>query len=405
MGGVSAAYNDFYNVNYANPASYARFQSVLEQRTGKMQFGRVVFDVGANATNRTLIPPNAPESFTSSDLFFSHIYVGMPIRKNWGMSFGIRPISRIGYDVFKNELLRDPVTGAPIDSAYTQFEGSGGSFLPTIGTGFGTDNFSVGVNLGYMFGKRESVTRRILHNDSVEYLASNHTTNTSFGGLFLNAGLQYHFDISKESRLKFGLAGNWKQNLNATQDLIRYTYNRNTSGGDAVIDSIYNRTEQSGEVIYPTSYTAGVIYENAPGDRVRGWTLGVDYNRNMWEQFRFLGVRDSVQNSQEIRIGAQLIPITKPSRYGQAITYRFGFYTGKDYIRVQRDLPVYGFSIGMGLPIANYSRISQNQFSVLNLGFEFGRRGNDENVLKENFFRVSAGLSLTDLWFGKRRYE
>ena len=59
----------------------------------------------------------------------------------------------------------------------------------------------------------------------------------------------------------------------------------------------------------------------------------------------------------------------------------------------------------MGLPVVNYSRLSQNQFTVVNLAFEYARRGNDENVLKENLYRFSVGFNLTDLWFGKRRYE
>ena len=155
MGGVSAAYSDYFSVNYNNPASYARFQTILESRSKKMSAGRVIFDVGVNLSNRTLTTPNTPQSFTSSDVLFSHVFVGMPIRKNWGLTFGLRPLTRISYNIYKNERLVDPVTHLPIDSASTQFVGSGGSFLPTIGTGFGTGNFSVGINAGYLFGKRE----------------------------------------------------------------------------------------------------------------------------------------------------------------------------------------------------------------------------------------------------------
>lgn len=404
MGGVSAAYSEFYSVNYANPASYARFQTIQEALSKKMRYGRVVLDVGVNGTSRTLVPPNSPESFTSSDLFFSHVYVGLPIRKNWGLVFGIRPISRISYDVFRRDVMVDPSTGLPIDSAVTQFRGNGGTFLPSIGTGFGTGNFSLGINMGYLFGKKETVARRIPFNDSVAYASSNHTTLSSFGDLFFNAGMQYHVDINKD-RLKFGLAGNWKQTIGGSQDIRRYTYSRNSSGGETIIDSVYDQTDVRGEMIYPSSITAGLIYERAPSERVRGWTLGFDYVNNNWDQFRFFGGVDSVQSNHEIRIGGELIPIGKPQRYGQAITYRAGFFTGRDYIRFKQDLPVFGFSLGMGLPVVNYSRLSQNQFTVVNLAFEYARRGNDENVLKENLYRFSVGFNLTDLWFGKRRYE
>lgn len=405
MGGVSAAFNEPYSVNFANPASYARYQAILESRTQKMEMGRVVLDVGVNLSSRTLTPPNQPETFTSTDLFPSHIYVGVPLKKNWGLTFGLRPLHRVGYNVYRSELLRDPATGLPIDSAITQFQGSGGSFLPSIGTGFGSDNFSVGINMGYLFGKKETITRRIFNNDTANYAASNHTTNSFFGGLFFNAGVQYQLELNSKSKLKIGLAGNWKQDLSGTQDLRRYTYVRDGSGGETVIDSVSDRKDVPGTVVYPASFTGGVIYERAPGERVRGWTLGADYVRNSWEQYRFFGATDSVQNNFELRVGAQLVPIATPSRYGQAVTYRFGFFVGQDYIRYRKELPVYGLSFGMGLPVVNYSRLSQNQYTVVNLSFEFARRGNDSNVLKENLFRVSMGLNLTDLWFGKRKYE
>jgi hypothetical protein len=57
------------------------------------------------------------------------------------------------------------------------------------------------------------------------------------------------------------------------------------------------------------------------------------------------------------------------------------------------------------LPVRNYNRQSPGQATLINLGLEYIKRGNDENLLKENLFRVSFGLSLSDLWFSKRRYE
>jgi hypothetical protein len=64
-----------------------------------------------------------------------------------------------------------------------------------------------------------------------------------------------------------------------------------------------------------------------------------------------------------------------------------------------------GVTLGMGLPLRNFSRQSQYQATVINLAFEFVKRGNNDNLLKENLFRVSAGFSLSDLWFIRRKYE
>ncbi len=132
-----------------------------------------LLDVGVNIENRTLRSPNRPEKFTTSNALFSYLHIGVPLRKNWGLSFGLKPLSRISYEITRNERLKDPSTGLPIDSAYTEFSGNGGSYLPSIGTGFAIKNFSVGVNVGYLFGRRESTTKRALINDSVSYNNSN----------------------------------------------------------------------------------------------------------------------------------------------------------------------------------------------------------------------------------------
>jgi hypothetical protein len=408
MGGISAGYADVTSVNYNNPASYAAFQAIMEQRSKKVSSGRVILDVGVNFTSRKLAEPNTTQSFTSSDALFSHVYVGIPIRKNWGLSFGIRPLSRIGYDIFRTERLYNPTPpGQSIDSVATQFTGTGGSFLPSIGTGFGTDNLSIGFNVGYLFGKKELATRRAFINDTVEYAASNHTTNTNFGSLFFTAGAQYKIDLNTEktSVLRLGVSGNWKQTLNGTQDVLRRTYVRNSFGQELQVDSVFQQSDVAGEIIYPASYTAGFMLDNAAGDKVRGWSLGLDYVANQWEAYRFFGAKDLLKNNWELRLGGQLTPINKPVRYGQAITYRLGAFVGPDYINIDNKLPQYGLSFGLGLPIINYNRLSPNQYSVINLAFEYSKRGNDENKIREDLFRISLGLNFTDLWFGKRKYE
>src|SRR5206468_12104326 len=100
----------------------------------------------------------------------------------------------------------------------------------SAGSGVAIKNFSIGLNFGYLFGKKEYVTKRAFINDTVEYQTSNHTTKTGFGGLFLNGGIQYQIDLQKNTLLRLGANGNLKQNLNASQDVIRETFTRTTNG-------------------------------------------------------------------------------------------------------------------------------------------------------------------------------
>jgi len=404
MGGVSAAYSDVFSINYNNPASYAGFQVFQEQRSKKVSQGRVILDAAVNYDSRSLSEPNTTRSFTSNDLLFSHVYVGIPIRKNWGLSFGIRPLSRISYNILRGERLQSP-SGTPIDSAFTQYTGSGGSFLPTIGTGFGTNNFRLGASVGYLFGKKELTTHRGFINDTIQYAAGDLTTNTNFGGLFFNVGTQVLIDLSKKALLRLGASGNWRQTLSGTQDILRQTYTLNsTSGQELQIDSVLHQIDIAGKVVYPATYTAGFMLDLAPGTRTRGWNIGLDYSTGKWDDYRFFGTKDLVQNNWEVKVGAQVTPSETAMQNGKLTSYRFGFFTGRDYIKVGNDLPVFGVTFGLGLPLRNYSRLS-NQASILNFGLEYTRRGNDQNVIKENLFRLSVGLNFTDFWFGKRKYD
>ncbi len=408
MGGISAGYSDVLSINFNNPASYSKFQTQpLPGSNKKVRAGRVLLDVGINYDSRTLIAPNQPLNFSSSYGYFSYVQVGLPINKKWGLSFGLRPVSRINYKISRVEELIDPITGKFIDSAITNFEGNGGAYLPTIGTGYSFGNLSIGGSVGYLFGKKEVTTKRALLNDSVNYQVASYASRAFFGEIFFNAGAQYAItlkkDKDKETVIRLGVSGNLKQEQNATRDLVRGTIITNANGVDQRLDSVFEKTEEKGKMIYPASYTMGFVIEHKETTG-KGWLFGVDYVATNWDDYRFFNEADAVQNNSQIRIGGQLRP--KPStNYFSNVAYRAGFFTGTDYIKVSNELPQYGLTFGVSLPIGNYSRSTPGQFTMINLGFEFSKRGNNDNLLKENLFRVSAGLNFSDLWFNKRRYD
>ncbi|MBD0277768.1 MAG: hypothetical protein ICV81_07360, partial [Flavisolibacter sp.] len=96
----------------------------------------------------------------------------------------------------------------------------------------------------------------------------------------------------------------------------------------------------------------------------------------------------------------------QPARnYFTKVAYRAGLFVGPDYIKVYIKLPQFGVSFGAGLPITNYNRLSPNQFTIVNLSFEYSRRGNNNNILKEDLFRISVGFNFSDVWFRKPRYD
>jgi hypothetical protein len=411
MGGISAGYADNRTVNFNNPASFSRFRVRTEERTGEVNSGQVILDAGVNINNRTLRTPNQTEKFSSTGAQFSYLQIGLPLRKNWGLSLGIRPLTNVSYFISRDQFLMDPATGDSIERAVTEFKGSGGTFLPSIGTGFALKNLSVGASLGYLFGRRETSNNRALYNDSLLYNRARLVTNTSYGDVFVNAGAQYEINLIKEAdrpnrgiaNLRLGVSGNLETKLSASQDVIRETYIHDPNSGDFRQDSVKAENGTDGEVVYPASYTAGFVFERQK-PKGGGWLVGVDLVQTKWSNFRFMDAQDAVKDNWQVRVGGQFL--NNPGRnYFSNVAYRAGFYAGQDYITAGGDLSNWGITLGAGLPIANWNRMAMGQASVINVALEYNKRGDNTNIVKENTFRFSLGLNFSDLWFNKRKYD
>lgn len=383
IGGVSAAYADIISVNFTNPASYAKLK-------------RSTLDFGLELDSRTLSVIDPPRKFSSSSPMISYVQLGVPLSqtRSWGMNIGLRPVTRINYKLERNERLPG------IDSVNTLFEGNGGTYEVYAGTGFAIKNLSVGVNVGYLFGTKEYATRRNFIPDSAFkfYYGSEHNSRTNFGGLFINGGLQYTIKISKTDMLRLGAYGNLKRTYSANQTRRVMTYEETTTGIDSIDVAVEN--DISGDIVYPSEYGIGVMYYG--GDK---WLIGADFKQSKWSDYRFFGQPDEVTDAWKFHMGGQILPnLANAKSYWGRVTYRAGFFVGRDYVNVDNtDLPVWGASIGFGFPMRppSYS----NQYSIINTSIEFGQRGNNANVIRENFLRIGIGLTLSDIWFIKRKYD
>ena len=412
MAGISAAYADMMAINFTNPASYSSFYSLQQAKSKKSAYGRMLLDIGLNFDNRTLKETNNIEKFTAPNAYFSYIQLGIPLKKNWGMVIGLRPVSKISYNVIKAELLKDPLTNNRIDTAFTAFEGNGGAYLVNTGTGIAIKNFSIGVNTGFLFGKKDYSTRRDLYNDTLSgfYKGANYQTKSTFGDLFFNMGMQYRVFLKKDSTryIRLGMFGNIKQQLNSSNDIIRETYLKNVDGAIFRVDSVSEQLNKKGKVDYPSNFGGGFLIEQYPNDNKIGWLFGVDFIQNKWDDYRFNGQLDSVKNNWQLKIGGQIRPSTKGGKYKNLVSYRAGVFFGTDYIYLNKKLPEMGITTGVSLPIANLkdaSRRFRSQYSIINISAEYIKRGNKDNILRENMFRLSVGFTLSDLWFVKKKYE
>lgn len=386
MGGITAAYYDVNSLNFVNPASYARLRATT-------------LDLGVELTNRSLRSTNPPQKFNSYSPNISYVQLGFPLKKNggWGMALGLRPITRINYKISNTTQLFGPDFSDTLNVG-DLFEGNGGAFAANVGTGFVLfKDFTVGVNVGYLFGSKDYSSRRTILNDTILYHRSNQQVKTNYGGLLLNGGIQYKVVLNKTSWLRFGAYASLQQKYNATRDHIAETFQYDADGATQTIDSVYRLDDQSGKITYPASFGVGIIY-----DKLGRFLIGADYAVEKWAEYRYYGDKDQVQDSWEVRLGGQLLPAGGKT-YWTNVGYRAGFNFGKDYISADGNLRKWGVSTGIALPMRkpNYT----NQFSVINLTLEYGQRGNNENLIRENYFRIAVGLSLSDIWFMKRQYD
>lgn len=405
MGGISAAYTNpgigdqkyitpaflFQSINLVNPASLGGLNNTI-------------FDIGAEVDIRTLRSTSSPAKYTAANTVISYLQLGFPLttekmrRKgySWGLSFGLRPISRINYKIEKNERL------SGIDSLNTLYQGSGGLNQVNIGTGVKIKNFSIGINAGYSFGNRDYSTRLSFMNDSVIYYRSNTQAKSRFNGFFIDAGLQYSIKLKNGGILNLGAYGNLQQSLRAKKDNIDETIAFDGTGGTITIDTVSYNKEVSGTVKLPASYGAGFTYSNS------NWLFGIDFETTAWSGYRFYGQNDATQDVWTIRAGAQYYPAkenTAASKYWRFVKYRAGFYYGPDYINLTESRPVYAFTAGGSFPLTSLQRL-RGEYVVLNAGLEFGARGNKQSYsVRENFTRVNIGISMNARWFQKRSYD
>ncbi len=414
MGGISAAYSDYglvgapFNINLTNPAS-------LGNLTNTKNFSNTIFDFGGEIDIRSLKSTTTPDKYKSTNTVISYLQIGFPVsskkmeRKgtSWGVSFGLRPISRINYKIEQNSRL------SSIDSTNTLFEGSGGvnqfnvsTGIKKIGKGAQKNEISIGISSGYTFGTRDYSTRLSLVNDSIDYYKSNAIVKSRFGGIFLTTGIQYEIHTKNAGTLRLGAYANLQRNLKAKQSTINETFGYDASGAVVTIDSVSSINDVPGTVTMPATYGAGFTYHT----KNKHWLLGADFETTNWSAYRYFSEKEQVANNWVLRMGAEYYPANynaANNKYFNYVKYRAGFYFGPDYIKINETRNQYAATIGASFPLTTPRTIqSRGEYVSLNTSVEAGGRGNKSSVgLRENFIRISFGVSMNARWFQKRSYD
>ena len=398
MGGISAAYHDPYQLNTVNPASYTYLKATS-------------FAVGLDARYGRLESQGVNTGIWSGNL--SYFAFGFPMKNPinrevdrekspvfWSMNFALLPYSNVGYNITTEEAFSD------IDTILFNFQGSGGTMQFLWGNAVRYKNFSLGLNLGYMFGKISN-DRIIVFRDLADSYENDLNDEFSIRGIVWRLGAQY--DIVFESpdeqgisepngkRLTFGIYGNSKNTLSTNSSRL---WGRRNLSYTFALDTITAYSDSLMNATLPAEFGIGVMYS-----KDNKWKIGADFKISKWSGYRNEAKPEnpSLADAWRFSVGGEIVPDYRSYKgFFKKIRYRFGAFYAKDPRITSTSLINYGVTTGMGLPID----IKNQTISFIDLGFEFGRLGSsDDSTLRDLYGKVTLGFTLNDnQWFLKRKF-
>lgn len=410
MGGIGTAFRSTESISFTNPASLSALKL-----TG--------FEFALNGSYSKL--KSTEGSTPSFNANMSYMALSLPIRKFWVASVGLVPYS------VKDYRINDTTTTSDNLNTGRTYEGGGGTYNAYFANGFRIKDFSIGVNVGYMFGRLENyVLATPLDStnslDPTAY-ASLRENILRVRGLTWNVGAQYEIPITEKMDLVVGVSGNVSTKLsdkNALQtgfytvpnDYVGRFRNDNENIADflellngAGVDTL-SFASNNISVKLPSAINAGITLMKGSE-----WQAGVDFRYQIWSKFEGIETTSNSRYSNSWRVGIggewRPKPTTESSKFLQRIKYRGGFYAQRTNLEINgRSIDEYGITIGFGLPLLtalsdDNGFIQRYLLYPFNFAFEMGSRGTtQEGLVRDNFFRIKFGLTLSDKWFVKRKY-
>ncbi len=378
MGGIAIGLHDPTAINPANPASY-----------GSLDSSMFLFEAALSGNYTGLKTTTQTES--SNDITLRYMYLGFPISNWWKIGAGVMPFSKIGYDV---EVTADVEKFSNVVHAFT---GDGGINQVFLGNGFNiTENLRAGVDITYLFGK-STRTSMIYFPDSLYIFGTKVESNVRMSDFVFNYGIQY--DIPLNSSIKLTLGANYANKFNArsNRNYLSYTL---LGGYDDIIeyvkDTIEYNPDEKGNIVIPQRFGVGFTLVSD-----KEWLVGGDFAWQNWKEYSAFGQSDSLNNSWRVAMGGSFKPShTNISKLYRRLTYRLGARYNHSYLNYNgTNINEFGISFGVTFPMKKSN-------TEIDLGFEIGRRGTTRNeLIQENFFNFSLGVSIQEHWFQKRKYQ
>ncbi len=381
MGGIGM-FADSIHVNLKNPAAYSK----LGIKYGE-NFGITTYTAGVSHKLVQLKTFSDQQSSAVTNL--DYLSIGMTLKKGWGLGFGLMPYSSVGYNLISTSTNGD---GATVTN---QFNGEGGLNRVYMSTGYQiTKNLSLGITANFNFGTLKY--RRVQSVEDVQF-GTVDNRSSRVNGLDFNYALNYSLNVKEKNTLYTSVRVNTQANL-ASQNIQEVgSFSLTTVNNIEVISvDLDAQSLRNTDLKIPTTTTLGVGY----GEE-RKWFLGAEYSFQGLSSFSnsFLNIENlEYKDASTWALGGFFVPnYSSFDGYFKRITYRAGLRLENTGMYINnKDIKNFGITFGFGLPLSGLSN--------LNVGFELGRRGTSaENLVEESYLKINVGMSLSDLWFQKRK--
>ena len=378
MGSISVL-PDSIHINIQNPAQLACLKLT----------GLALGGTYANTKSKTETQ-EAKARRTSLD----YMIVGIPVGKV-GIGFGLIPYSSVGYKIGRTAYVTNN-NNDTIRSIISRYNGIGGVNKVFLGFGYRlTKNINIGGDLQYNFGTIE--TKSLQYQTDLQY-GSRENNVSDLRGVNFDLGITYQTKVKSKYSFFSSLAYTPEAVLTSGNTRNIEIVQLLSTSAVSVIER-QNISVEDTKIKLPSKLSFGSGF-----GQVKKWLVGGEITliQNSVMSNRFTDINGATfENSVRYSLGGFFIPnYNSYSSYYKRMVYRGGLRYENTGLVIQ-DKPITDFAanIGLGMPLSG-------TFTNINIGLEIGKRGTKYyNLVEENYINLSVGLSLSDKWFVKRKFD
>jgi hypothetical protein len=378
MGSISVL-QDSIHINIQNPAQLACLKLT----------GLALGGTYANTKSKTETQ-EAKARRTSLD----YMIVGIPVGKV-GIGFGLIPYSSVGYKIGRTAYVTNN-NNDTIRSIISRYNGIGGVNKVFLGFGYRlTKNINIGGDLQYNFGTIE--TKSLQYQTDLQY-GSRENNVSDLRGVNFDLGITYQTKVNSKYSFFSSLAYTPEAVLTSGNTRNIEIVQLLSTSAVSVIER-QNISVEDTKIKLPSKLSFGSGF-----GQVKKWLVGgeITFIQNSVMSNRFTDINGATfENSVRYSLGGFFIPnYNSYSSYYKRIVYRGGVrYENTGLVIQDKSITDFAANIGLGMPLSG-------TFTNINIGLEIGKRGTKYyNLVEENYINLSVGLSLSDKWFVKRKFD